>query len=253
MRIGVIGTGVIASAVVAGIADDGHQIMVSKRSKARSAALAARFGNVTVDSNQAVVDGADLVLVALMAEVAPDVLAGLRFRNGQKVASLMAGVPLAQVAAMVAPAKPEAILIPFPAIAAGGSPVLVCPPSDMLVAVFGRNNHVIGVADEASLATYMAAQALLSPVAKLLDEAAAWMATRTDDHAGAERFLRILIGGGIAAAPYDQAGVVAAMLADLNTEGGFNAELRQHFETGGVFGHLRDGLDQLERRQISEG
>ncbi|MBZ0129700.1 MAG: NAD(P)-binding domain-containing protein [Rhodobacteraceae bacterium] len=252
MRIGVIGTGVIASAVVAGIAGDGHEIVVSERSRARSGDLAARFGNVRVAGNQAVVDGCDLVLVALMADAAPGVLAELSFRDGQRVASLMAGVPLANVAAMVAPAKAEAILIPFPAIAAGGSPVLVCPPSDLLAGIFGRNNHVIGVPSEADLTPYMAAQALLSPVAKLLDEAAAWMAERTGDREGAERFLRILIGGGLAAAPYERAGVLAAMLGDLNTEGGFNAELRQHFEAGGAFDLLRAGLDKLESRQAGE-
>ncbi len=35
MRIGVLGTGTIASAVVQGIAQDGHEITVSKRSRAR--------------------------------------------------------------------------------------------------------------------------------------------------------------------------------------------------------------------------
>lgn len=249
MRIGVIGTGVIASAVVTGIAGDGHSILVSERNRIRSGDLAARFDNVGVADNQAVVDGSDLVLVALMADVAPGVLAGLQFREGQRVVSLSAGLALSRVAANVAPAVAEAVLIPFPAIAAGGSPVLVCPPSEMLAGIFGRNNHVIGVADEAGMPPFMAAQALLSPVLKLLDEAAAWMAERTGDRAAAEQFLRILIGGGITAAPLDQSGVLAAMLADLNTEGGFNAELRQHFEAGGMFDLLAAGLDKLEGRQ----
>ena len=45
---------------------------------------------------------------------------------------------------------------------------------------------------------------------------------------------------------------VAGMLADLNTEGGFNAQLRQHFEAAGMFDTLREGLDILERRQTGD-
>jgi pyrroline-5-carboxylate reductase len=249
MRIGVIGTGVIASAVVDGIAGDGHQITVSVRSRDKSAALAARHASVKVAENQIVVDNSDLVLVALMADVAAEVLQAIRFRPGQKIVSLMAGLSLDEFARLVAPARAEATLIPFPAIAEGGSPVLVCPPSETLAGIFGRSNHVVPVATEADLIPFMAAQALLSPVAKLLDEAANWMAERTNDHAAAERFLRILIGGGLSAGSYDRKGALAAMLADLNTEGGFNAELRRHFEKAGVFGVLRQGLDRLDLRQ----
>ena len=68
MRIGVLGTGTIATAVVRGIAGDGHQISVSERSAENSAALAAEFGNVTVADNQAVLDRSDVVFLGLMAE-----------------------------------------------------------------------------------------------------------------------------------------------------------------------------------------
>jgi pyrroline-5-carboxylate reductase len=55
MRIGVIGCGTIASAVVHGIAGDGHQITVSERSSRYADALAAAYDNVTVADNQGVV------------------------------------------------------------------------------------------------------------------------------------------------------------------------------------------------------
>ena len=252
MRIGVIGTGVIASAVVDGIAGDGHQITVSERSREKSAALAARHANVSVAGNQGVVDASDLVFIALMADAAPAILSDLTFREGQQVVSFMAGFPLDALRPLVAPARVAALVLPFPAVAIGGSAVISCPQADVVDAVFGVNNHVVTVPDEAGLVPFMAAQSLLSPAVKLLDEAAGWMAERTRDRAGAERFLRILIGGGIAAAPYDRPGVLAGMLADLNTEGGFNAQLRQHFEAAGMFDTLREGLDILERRQTGD-
>jgi pyrroline-5-carboxylate reductase len=248
MRIGFLGTGTITSAVVTGIAADAHTITISRRNPNRSTDLAARFGNVSVAENQQVVSQSDFILVGLMAQTAREILPTLTFRPDQIVASFMADMPLAECAALITPAKAEAIVIPFPAIAHGGSPVLIWPPSRVLAQVFGVSNHVVPLTNEAALTTYMAAQALLSPVAKLLAETADWMATRTSDQAGAERFLRILIGGALTAANYNQPSALRALLNDLNTEGGLNAELREFFAAKGVFDELIQGLDQLERR-----
>ncbi|MDQ2089639.1 NAD(P)-binding domain-containing protein [Marimonas arenosa] len=248
MKIGFIGTGTIAAAVIEGIVADGHAIWVSERSQDVSARLAARFDNLRAAGNQGVVDAAEVICLGLMADAAAEVLGALNFRADQVVFSFMAGVSLADVQAMVAPARAEAIVIPFPAIARGGSPVLCCPRSDLAEAVFGAGNQVIALTSEDDLAAYMAVQALLSPVVKLLAEGAAWAAERTGDAAGAERFLRLLVGGGLLAEPIDQDGVLAAMLDALNTPGGLNAELREHLGAAGTYDALRAGLDRLEAR-----
>ncbi|WP_137702703.1 NAD(P)-binding domain-containing protein [Marimonas lutisalis] len=248
MRIGVIGTGAIAAAVVEGIAGDGHDIIVSERSRDVSARLADTFANVRVGTNAAVIEDSDVVFVALMAEVAEEVLRQLPFRRGQRVVSFMAGVSRQSLADMVAPARAEAVVIPFPAIAHGGSPVLCCPGSALVETVFGVANEVIVLEQEADLAAFMAVQAMLSPVVKMLAEGAEWTAARTGDRAGAERFLRLLIGGGLMAEPIGSEGVLDGMLAALNTPGGLNAELREHLGEAGCYEALRAGLDRLVRR-----
>ena len=54
MRIGFIGTGTIARAMVTGIANDGHAITVSNRGAAHAAHLANTFDAVTIAPNQTV-------------------------------------------------------------------------------------------------------------------------------------------------------------------------------------------------------
>lgn len=97
MKIGVIVTGTIATALVRGIAGDGHQITVSKRSAANAAGLARDLANVRVADNQAVLDQSDTVFVGLMAESAPRILAALRFRPDHRVILQMGGATLEQV------------------------------------------------------------------------------------------------------------------------------------------------------------
>ena len=72
MRIGVIGTGTIATAVVRGIAPDGHQITVSARSAANARALAEAFATVAIAENQAVLDASDVVLIGTTGAQADD-------------------------------------------------------------------------------------------------------------------------------------------------------------------------------------
>lgn len=242
MRIGVIGTGTIASAVVEGIAGDGHVITVSRRSAARSAALAARYDCVEAAENQTVVDRSDVVLLGLMAEHAEAVLSAIRFREGQRVISLMAGVTLEAVAALVAPARAEAIMIPFPGISQGGSPVLVRGGGALVRDLFGAHNTVFEIDSDAALEAFMCAQAVLSPAVKMVDTAAEWMAEAGTDRALAEAFLRLLVGSSLIGSE------TGAMLAALDTPGGYNQRLRRHMVDAGMDSDLRAGLDKLAQK-----
>ncbi|MFT7593602.1 MAG: pyrroline-5-carboxylate reductase [Paracoccaceae bacterium] len=248
MRIGIIGTGTIASAVVRGIALDGHQITVSERNAIRAAQLAADYDSVTVAPNQTVLDQSDVIFLGTTTDVADTVLTALTFSPHHRVISLMAGPSLAQIAAMVAPAQAEALMIPFPAIASGNSPILVCPASPLLQQIFSARNTVIPLADSADMHSYLAAQAVLSPSIKLLADTAKWLGQRINDPTQAEAFLRQLIGGSLLAAPLEAPGVLDQMIADLNTPGGLNAQLRDFLQESGTFQALQDGLDQLEVR-----
>ena len=125
MKAGLIGTGTIGRAVATGMARNGHSITVSRRNAENAAWLENEIPQVTAAENQDVVDNSEIVLIALTADVAVDALKALNFGDDQIVISLMSAFDLAQMAELVRPATPKAIMIPFPQIAAGGSPVLV--------------------------------------------------------------------------------------------------------------------------------
>jgi pyrroline-5-carboxylate reductase len=238
MRIGVIGTGTIATAVVRGIAPDGHQIMVSARSAANARALDEDFDNVAIADNQTVLDASDVVLIGTTGAQAEAALSPLTFRPDHIVISLMADMALDHVARLIAPAEDPVMLIPFPVIATGGSPVLTCPPSPTVQALVGARNLVIAFDDPTQMGPFMAAQATLSPALKLVATAGDWLAERTGDPAQAEAFLTALIANSMQGAP------LADSLAALDTPGGYNQRLRDHMEP--AYQLLREGLDKLE-------
>lgn len=239
MRIGVIGCGVIASAAVRGIAGDGHQITLSERSAHLSAGLAAEFDDVTVAPNQAVIDTSDVILLGLMAEVAVGVLEPLEFRKDQRVISFMAGATLKDVAALVRPAEAAAIVIPFPGIAKGGSPILVLGETDLVAALFGEDNRLFPLNSDAELSAYLCAQAVLSPVACIVGEAANWLGERIANRAAGEAFLRELVASSLSDSD------TTTLIDALNTPGGYNQRLRLHMEDNGLGPNLKAGLDKL--------
>ena len=107
---------------------DAPAVVLSPRSAERSADLAARFDTVRVAAdNQAVVDEADVVVVCLLPGNAAEVLAGLRFRPDQAVVSAVAGVDVARLREVVAPASEVARSIPLPAVATRESVTPVHP------------------------------------------------------------------------------------------------------------------------------
>lgn len=240
MRIGVIGTGTIASALVRGIVRDGHDIVVSERSAARSTALAAEFGNVTVASNQAVLDQTDMVFIGLMADAAREILGTLTFRPAQSVISLMAGIPLDELEGIVAPATADALMLPFPGVADGGSPILALGNAQLVQSLFAHSNTVFEVEIADEMAAYLCAQAVLSPVARMVGDASEWLGERIENSQQGEAFLRMLVASSLESMP------CAKLIEALNTPGGYNQRLRLHMEGSGMGKVLATGLNALE-------
>jgi pyrroline-5-carboxylate reductase len=236
VRLGVLGTGTIAEAVVRGLAPDGHQITVSERSAVRAARLAGEFANVTVARNQGVVVESEVVFLGLMAEQAAEVLGGLRFRADQRVVSFMAGMAIEEVSVLVAPARAVAVMLPYPGIAQGGSPILALGEVGVIEALFAPANTVYRLRDAVELEAYLCAQAVLSPAVQMVGVAAEWLGGET---AQGEAFLRHLVGSSLMSVECQ------SMLAALDTAGGYNQRLRQHMEAAGMREALRDGLDRL--------
>jgi pyrroline-5-carboxylate reductase len=91
MACGVLGVGAIGAAIVTGLCEDVEEapkVLLSPRNAGIAAGLAQRFASVDVAAdNQAVVDGAPVVIVCVRPQVAQAVLAELHFPADRVVIS----------------------------------------------------------------------------------------------------------------------------------------------------------------------
>ncbi len=146
-------------------------IVLSPRGAEASVALAGELSLQVASDNAALVAAADLVILAPRPGAALAAVSGLPWRAEQTVVSLCAGLPLATLAAAVAPAR---LCRAMPVLAArwGESPTLLfpdAPPSRQALAAWGP---VLAVVDEASFEAASCAAVFYSWLMRLQGELA---------------------------------------------------------------------------------
>lgn len=254
MRIGFVGTGVISAAVIDGLCrvpdgDTPPEIIVSPRSEAVGRDLAARHPTVRrAETNQRVVDDADVVCIGVLPSQLPDVLGALRFRDGQIVVSFVAGAAIEAVAAHVDADARVCRVVPLPAIARREGPVLLHPGLAEIREIFAPLGTLIEPEDADQMMAFAHGGALMSSFFAMANAGVEGMAAHGVPRDGARDYLmamyRALAATG-RATPIDA-------LADLpvrhETPGGVNEACRAHLSGLGWFDAYRGAIDAVARK-----
>ncbi|MGI9316315.1 MAG: NAD(P)-binding domain-containing protein [bacterium] len=247
--IGFLGTGRIAEPMIRSLARrfPDYKIFVSDRSS-KIAAEVSKLNNVTIASNQGVLDQSGTVFICLLAKVAREILPELKFNESQSVVTVMADIALDEVSKLIAPASRPCVTIPLPFIEQGECPLPVYPSCPELEILFEEENEVITLSSEDAIAPHFAATAILSTTMKQLDTVSDWLGRYCGDSRNAEKYVAILVSGYLGAMPKDGTQRFKQAMDDLSTEGGLNNQLRQRITDSGFFDELTTGLDELHQR-----
>jgi pyrroline-5-carboxylate reductase len=176
-RIGLLGAGHLAGYLAEGFraASPDLELLLTDVLPERAEALAGRWG-ATALAPQALVDRAELVILAVRR---PDALAACRalaFHSGQTVASTVAGLSLEALVPAVAPARAVRVM-PISSAALRRSPTLLHPDDPAARAAFGLLGSLHLLPDEAAFTAASAVAALYGWFYALADEAVAWTET----------------------------------------------------------------------------
>lgn len=174
-RVGIIGVGHLASYLVEGLrkAAPTMKIILSRHLGDRTEGLAADFGAIPVDGNQAVADAADLVLVTTRPGDLLEACCGVSFRSDHTVVSTAVEIPLASLRGAVDPATAVRAM-PLTCSAINRSPTLLYPDQPRARALFELLGTILSVDDEDQFTPASAIAAYYGWVFALLDEAIAW-------------------------------------------------------------------------------
>ncbi|HEX6121435.1 MAG TPA: pyrroline-5-carboxylate reductase [Dongiaceae bacterium] len=252
MRLGFIGAGAITSAIVTGLnaaGIGGDTIVVSPRNAKTAASLAAKFPSVTVAASiQAVLDGSDVVMLAVLPQVATEVLSKLRFRADHHVISLMAIIPLEQVQTMVAPAHMVTRAIPLPLVADRCGPTPILPADPIAAGIFSRLGTVIEAAGAEQFSAFSTATATMAPYFRFAGEIADWLARHDVPATDARVYVAGIFQGLANIAVKDKEHDFTALAAEFATRGGINEQVVAHLEESGALAALSKALDAVLQR-----
>ncbi len=252
MKLGFIGTGALAAAIVTGLESTRHDItsiLVSPRNTAISADLASRYRDVTVaPDNQGVLDGCDMVTLAVRPQVAEEVLAPLRFRPDHHVVSLIAATSCETIAALVKPARQVTRALPMPMIAVRQGATIVHPPDQAVTTLFGTLGEVVDVDDPHEFDVLGTVTAAYATYFRYLDTIHRWATARGVPDVRSRDYIVALFKA-LAHAPDTRPGLGFTHLAkDYATPGGLNEQLVRELDAAGAFARLEAGLDNVHRR-----
>ncbi len=178
MRIGFIGVGNIAAAVVEGLCTSGFaglEFFLSPRNMTRGAALAAAHSNVRrLGSNQEVLDQSEIIFISVRPAISQSVLKDLSFRQDHIVVSLVALLNYAELQELVRPATQVCRAIPLPTVVRHNCPIPIFHASAPVVQLFGYLGEPIPVYDEEQLHALWSLTGLISPYYELLASLSEW-------------------------------------------------------------------------------
>jgi pyrroline-5-carboxylate reductase len=249
--LGIVGVGAIAEAIVAGLCegpDAAPSILLSPRGRSRSQALASRYPSVRVaDDNESVVREARMVLLSVRPQEADAALRGLAFSPGQAVISVMAGIPMARLRALVAPATELAIAVPLPSVARRRGLTPIYPRQRDAQALFERMGGTIVVQDEGALEAFSAASATVSAHFAYLASIGNWLTARGIEKDVAGRYIAAVfapLADSLSSPPAD----LMTLAEEHATKGGINEQFYIALRDAGVFETVERSLDQVSAR-----
>jgi len=171
--VGVLGVGHLIKHLMPALMKTGRRFVLSQRNAAISADLQKRFGVEIRENTQSIVDEADIVIVAVRPFQVAALCDGLRFRDGQILLSLCAGIHLTDLAIL---AHPAIAVRAMPVIAGefGESPTLLCPDNEKCRDLLAPCGPILVLRDEAEFEPASVAACYFGWVQNLIGTMAEW-------------------------------------------------------------------------------
>jgi len=253
MKIGIIGTGIIASAIVTGFckSNTGYEFFLSPRNAEKAAALADKFSEVTIClSNQEVLQKAEWIFISLHKKDF-GALDELDFESFHKVVNVSADMRLKDLHVITGDTAILAHVIPLPFISEGFGPILIYPEISEVGRLFAPVGDVHYANSQVDVQTLQLVTGLMSAYNMFLNEIVMFSDEQGIDHDVSVKFLCSLLNALNTRAEKMQNCDLVELAHDM-TPGGYNEQAMNELMSNGAIKAWRTALDGLYAR-LHEG
>jgi len=252
LKLGFIGTGTISATFIHGVSaawGDAHEIIVSPRSAEVSKALEERYGWVRrAESNQAVADQSDIVFLGVMPQQAAEVTSELRPREGQIVASFIAGLEVAALQELTGPGVQACRITPLPPVAHLEGPVMLYPALAEARQIVAPLGVLIEPDSDEAMAALSTASGLMSSFFRMSQEAVSWLEARGLPRVQARDYVMAMFAALAKTSLRHDPATLEALPREHETPGGINEACREHLEGEDWFAEFARAMDAIDAR-----
>jgi pyrroline-5-carboxylate reductase len=251
VRLGFVGTGSITKAVVTGMVRFDapfERIALSPRNAEIAESLARLDPRIQVcKSNQEVLDSSDVVCLAVVPQIASDVLGELAFDVRHHVISFIAAMSIVDVRRLARRCSKVVRAVPLPAVAEAKGSTAICPADEHANLMFSKLGEAVEVDDEHQLNALSAMTSTMASFYAVLEEQASWLVRQGLPYHAARSFL----SGYYVGLTYDttkDARPFSALIDSSQTPGGINEQLHGELSARGTYSHYTQALDKIMQR-----
>ena len=255
MKIGIIGVGIIGTAIATGFCeshDENLKLILSPRGRERAQALKEKYPEQVeiAASNQEVVDRAEWVFLAVLPEQAEPLIQELTFRPEQKFINLVATLGVERARAIIGELSVIADVVPLPFNARHIGPIILYPPIREVQELLSQLGTVVSVNTPEQMAVLRSTTALMSPYYELLASVTDWCTEQGLEEKQARSYLTSFFGALSVIASGWEDGL--HQLAGEMTPGGLNWQALKGLEEQGNFTQWKEILDPVLKRVIKK-
>jgi len=251
MKYGFIGTGTITEAIVTGLMASSleiESILLSPRNAKRAQALADRFNQVSVaQDNQAVVDGSEVLILAVRRQIAEQVLCAIRIPRSTTIISLIASTTQASLSNWTGHDEAQIVRAdPLPFVATGDGATAVFPPDQQAATLFDALGKAVLCKTEEEFDLLAAATSLMGTYFGILERSNAWLVSNGIDEESGRVFLAKLFGNLADVTARSPDASFEQLRHEFSTPGGTNEQVFTDFEASGGTRALMDALNRVK-------
>ena len=252
MKLGFIGTGIIASSVITGVCRSKisfQKIIVSPRNRNIAQKLKKRFRKVNIaKTNQEIVDKCNWIFLAVTPKVGIKILPKLKFRSNQKIISFIATINLAQLKKIIKKEIKIVRAIPLPPISLKKGPVPICPPDKQVKSFFDKIGTTIEIRSERSSKNFWATSGMMAPFYEILKVLADWLVKRGIKRNEAQKYITSLFVALSVDSVNNSVKHLKHLVADSQTPGGLNEQAVRRLRKAKFYKNLEKSLNTVLKR-----
>ena len=252
MKLGFIGTGKIASAVITGICSSKisfKKILISERNKSISQKLKKKYKKIIiVKDNQKIIDTSDWVFLSITPVVGEKIIKNLKFRSNQTIISFISTITLKQLKKAIKVKSKIVRAIPLPPISLKKGPVPIYPPNKKVKFFFDKIGSTIEIKNEKSSINFWSTSGMMAPFYELLRVMTNWLVKRGVKRDNAQKYITSLFLALSEDAVANSKKDLKHLVKESQTPKGLNEQGVKELSRAGFYKTLEKTLNSIHRR-----